>query len=252
MPETVYKNLVRSVDDYVQSDIIIDIAVGQKCIGVRTRHGIGLTYVTGEAWERASQIGPESAETSCRGAPLSGIVPRYLEDDPLYTAIALAALNSLHIEKGEDDPRDWFRDLGRKRRLGMVGYFCPIMDRIALSLIEPVIFELRDIPGTYGPERAPELLPTCDAVLITGATFANKTVHHYLPHIAPDADACIFGHSTPLADFLLERFTLGATRIPRDGSPISNADEAFRLIRRGGNIRELKPFTRKVIRRTKT
>lgn len=239
-----YSRLTHAVEPLIQSDTILDCAIGSKTIGVHTHAGTGLTYVTREVLDKISHTGPAQLEQSFIGMPLSEIVPRYLEDDPLVTCIALASINSVLIHKGEDDPQTWFAGLRGKRRLGMVGYFCPIMDRIALTGIEPIIFELRDMPGTYPPEQAPDLLPTCDAVLITGATFANKTIHHYIPHISPEADAFIFGHTTPLADFLLDTFTLGSTEV-------MDKEPAFACIRQNGSIRDIKQYTRKVILRKK-
>lgn len=240
MPEAIYEKLISSALGHAGAGTILDCAIGSNCLGIHTEQGTGLAFVTGEAWQLASAGSVSRIEESCRGRALSDVIPRYAENDPLAVNIALAAINSLHIYKGAPDTRNWFEWLRGKKRLGMVGYFCPIMERVALAGVEPVIFELRPIPGTHTPDEAPALMPGCDAVLITGAAFANKSVHQYLPHISPDADAFIFGHSTPLCDCLLERFTLGSTRV-------LDKDRAFAVIRAGGGIRDMKEHTLKII-----
>lgn len=219
----------------------MDCAIGQKYTAIHSRYGTGLAFTSDEAWREAERQGPKELENALRGGSMAETVARYADTDPLRSALGLAAINSFHSHKGEPDPLTWFQNLKGKKRLGMVGYFCPIMDRLALTGIEPVIFELRPLPGTHRPEEAERLMPTCDVVLITGAAFANKSVDHYLPHIAPDAEAFIFGHSTPLADFLLERFTLGS-------AVVINKDAVFTAIRDGLGLRSFKEHIRKVIR----
>lgn len=245
MSASLYESLVSSALDCVKSDIIIDCAIGKNCLGIQMDQGIGLAFTTAEAWSLASSMPLPEQEQQYRECRLGDTIADYLGSDPLAVNVALAAMNSVYIHKGEPDNLNWFEWLRGKKKLGMVGYFCPIMERVAFAGVEPVIFELRDIPGTHRPAEAAELMPGCDAVLITGATFANKSVHTYLPHIAPDAEAFIFGHSTPLADSLLERFTIGSCRV-------LNKDKVFETIRRGGGIRDMKEHICKVICRKKT
>lgn len=242
MSSTLYDRLVDSVIGKVEHALIEDCAIGRKCAGIHTRYGTGLAFVSDEAWREAENAGPAELERRFRGRRMADTLAAYPASGPLETTLALAALNSFHIASGEDDPLTWFRDLRGKKRLGMVGYFCPIMDRLALTGIVPVIFELRPLPGTHRPEEAADLLPGCDAVLITGAAFVNKTVDHYLPYISPEAEAYIFGHSTPLADELLDRFTLGSSRV-------LDKDTVFEAIRQGGGPRDFRSGVRKVIRR---
>ena len=244
MPDSLYERLITAVGDCVgKEEVILDCAIGPSTLGVHTAYGTGLAYVTPDAWQAVSEHGARAVEERVRGQSLLRVIGDYGGSDPLKVNIGLAAINSLLIGKGEEaDSPSWYQWLKSKKRLGMVGYFCPIMDRVALTGVEPVIFELRDIPGTHRPEEAADLLPGCDGVLITGATFANKSVHRYLPHISPDAAAFIFGHSTPLADFLLGSFTLGSSRV-------TDKDKLFAGIRQGQGIRDVKDCIRKVIRR---
>jgi len=243
MAVSIYEELVASAGRFAGS--VLDCAVGRHYAMVRTERDIGLAAVLDEAWEEASRRGPEKVEAALMGRPLAELIPLYLEDDPLMTVLALAALNSLFIHQGENESSDWFEGIRGKKRLGMVGYFGPIMERLGLLGVEKVIFELKPLPGVHRPEEAADLLPGCDAVLITGATFANKTIHHYWPHISPEADACIFGPSTPLAEFLLGSFTLGSSRV-------IDLDSVIRSLRAGQGIHEIKPYLQKLTRGKKS
>ncbi len=240
-PGTIYDALMRAGLERCGTRTVLDCAINAKCLGLRTSGGTGLAFVPREAWEAAERQGVARVEAGLLGRPLAEIVPRYAENDPLRTVIALAAINALLVHTGKDDPGTWHRDLGHITRLGLVGDLRPFVSRIGLAGHEQVIFELRSLPGTHPPEAAPDLLPGCDVVIITSAVFSNKTLHHYLPHIAPRARAFIFGHSTPLADCLLGTFALGSNEV-------TDAAGALQSLREGNGIRDLKPFMRKVIR----
>ena len=237
---SVYSCLVNSAMDYIRSDIILDCAIGKNSLGIHCGDGTGLAYTTAEAWQSAVALSPGNVEKSLCGRKLSDVIADYTGSDPLAVNIALAAINAVHAHRGEPDDLNWFEWLRGKKRLGMVGYFCPVMERVGLTGVEMVIFELRPIPGTHRPEEASELMPACDAVLITGSSFANKSVHTYLPYISPTADAFIFGHTTPLSDCLLDRFTLGSIQV-------LDKDRLFAAIRQGQGIRDVKAHIRKVI-----
>lgn len=244
MPESVYEQLVSSTLDYVESDIIIDCVIGKNCMGIHTEQGTGLAFTTGGAWEEAEAGSVPELENYFRGQKLSEVISAYTGNAPLAVNVALAAMNAVLIHKGEPDTLNWFEWLRGKKKLGMVGYFCPIMERVALAGVEPIIFELRPIPGTHRPEEAASLMPLCDAVLITGATFANKSAHTYLPYISPEAEAFIFGHSTPLADCLLDRFTIGSCKV-------LDKDKVFSRIRQGDGIRDVREHISKTVCRKK-
>lgn len=242
MSDLLYEQITFSALDYVQSDIIKECAIGPHFAGVRLNSGVVLAYMNAAAWDEAQREGPAVVESSLQGLPAAELIRRYPEESPLQAALGLAAINAALIHRGEPDPLTWFRELKGKKRLGMVGYFCPIMDRISLTGIEPVIFELRDIPGTHRPEEAPDLLPDCDVVLLTGASLVNKSMHYYLPHIAPGAEAFIFGQSTPLSDALLTRFTLGSV-------VVENPEAVFAALRAGTGRKDIKHHLRKVLLR---
>lgn len=240
MPESLYANLVTSALRLCRGDMILDCAINARCLAVRTTSGVGMAFVPAPAWERAASKDLHISSDALVGRPLTEVIPRYLEGDPLWTVIALAAMNSLFITKGAEDSGGWLDGMTVKR-VGMVGDLRPFVNRIGLAGCEQVVFELLPIPGTHSPEEAALLLPSCDLVFITSAVFSNKSLHHYMPHIGHSARAFIFGHGTPLADPLIEHFTLA-------NNQVIDTHGVFQSLREGRGIRELKPFMRKVIR----
>ena len=239
MQNPVYMELVHNALQHNNEDVILDCAINARCLALRTTAGVGMAFVTSSAWERAKDRKLHLADDWLKNRPLHEVIPRYLENDPLWTIIALAAMNSLFISSGDDDSGSWFANISPKK-VGMIGDLRPFANRAGLAECEQTIFELLPIPGTHPPSKAALLLPSCDLVLITSAVFSNKTLHYYMPHIAASAHAFIFGHGTPLADILMDRFTLATNYVEDAGS-------AFKSLKDGKGIRELKPFMRKVI-----
>lgn len=240
MSDSVYTALVSSALRLCRGHAVLDCAVNARCMALQTTAGVGLAFVPARAWERAASKGLHLSPGPLQGLLLRDIIPRYLDGDPLWTVIALAAMNSLFIGSGEKDTNAWFDGLA-VRRVGMIGDLRPFANRAGLEGYEQCVFELLPVPGTHTPDKAPLLLPACDLVLITSAVFSNKSLHFYLPHIAASAHAFIFGHGTPLADTLLERFSLA-------NNQVTDSESVLRSLRAGKGIRELKPFMRKVIR----
>ena len=239
MQNPVYMELVHNALQRNNEDVILDCAINARCLALRTTAGVGMAFVTSSAWERAKDKKLHLADDWLKNRPLNEVIPRYLENDPLWTIIALAAMNALFISNGDDDSGSWFADISPKK-VGMIGDLRPFANRAGLAECEQTVFELLAIPGTHSPSEAALLLPSCDLVLVTSAVFSNKTLHYYLPHIAAPAHAFIFGHGTPLSAVLTNRFSLAANYV-------DDADGVFKSLKAGKGIRELKPFLRKVI-----
>ena len=240
----IYEELVNAVKKQSEAHRVLDCGINERCLGLHTSAGTGLAFVPGDAWEQARRIGPARLADELRGRALSNIVPHYVESDSLRTVFALAAINALLINRGEPDVDVWKQDLGGTQRLGLIGDLRPFVNRIGFAGTEQILFELKPLPGAHRPEEAGEFLPGCDVVFMTSAVFSNKTLHHYLAHINSGARAFIFGHSTPLADCLLDVFTLCSNEVV-------DVQGAFQSLWQGKGIRQLKPFMRKVIRMSK-
>lgn len=241
----IYAELVQFACQHVKNNIIKDCAIGENCLAVASDLGCGLAFLERSFWgvmPSHKEIKVLEQEISSMG--LDALVPKYLDDDPLTAALAFAAINAVCASSSEHKLGEFSLQsiLAQHKRLGMVGYFCPLMPEVRASGIELEIFELRDIAGTHRPQAAAEIMPHCDLVIFTGSTFVNKTFHFYQPHLASGADVYILGPSTPLASMLHKNFSLGGSLV-RAGSE----DEVFNNIRQGYNYRRLQPWLTKVV-----
>ncbi len=213
MVATVYQHIVEEALDAIGDAEITDCAIGEKTVAVESSCGIGIAMRY--AGQRESRCHPADIERSVCRMRLSALIGAYLETDTLYHAISLAAINSVLNNKGTvpaPDYEDMVAGMPKGACLGLVGYFAPVVRMARLCDVSLRIFELKDIPQTFRPETAAELMPLCDGVILTSSAFSNKSIHHYLPHIPEHIPACILGPSTPLADSL-GRFSLGSSRV---------------------------------------
>lgn len=91
-------------------------------------------------------------------------------------------------------------------KIGMVGAFGPFLKRlktrpdIDLTVIEQNLASLRpDEMRFYEPaDRAREVLPRCDTVILTGASIANGTIEDLLGYTKPGATVIVTGPTASL------------------------------------------------------
>ena len=96
----------------------------------------------------------------------------------------------------------------RNKRIGVVGHL-NMPDFVRQQAAELLILERNPQPGDYPDSACEWILPTCDIVLITGSTLANKTLPRLL-ELTRNAVTILTGPSVPLCPALLE---LGIDRI---------------------------------------
>jgi uncharacterized protein len=92
-------------------------------------------------------------------------------------------------------------------RVGMVGFFGPLVGPLRGSSRELLIFE-RDLTrgeSVLPAERAPELLGGCDVAVITSTALLTGTIDTLLQAAAPCREVVLVGASTTLVPELLGR-----------------------------------------------
>lgn len=162
--------------------------------------------------------------------------------NPLQASIGTAALNAFFCSNGvpvSSDDTTELMDLKPEDKVAMIGNMLPLLPRIQIKVKETVVFE--DNPFFAGHETLPWWaekleLPSCDVVLATGVSFANKSTDEILQHSKKARYRAIIGPSTPMSPILLgpQRFDfLGGIRI-------KNLELAKEIIQKGGGTRELK------------
>jgi uncharacterized protein (DUF4213/DUF364 family) len=186
---------------------------------------VGFSYNLFHRDEEAMQRYLEWDTGEITGRPADEIMSWLLSDDVLKKTAGLSVLNALSqdfLNKNPDAYRlDTESDLfdlmrpDRSSRVGVVGFFRPMMDKLVEKAGEVVVVELSgellEGPYPFTMTDNPEALRGCDKVLITATTVLNDT----LPEVMPQcADAAFIAMMGPSAGFLPDTvFDLGVDAV---------------------------------------
>lgn len=202
---------------------ILDYIFSLNYIAVKTDLGIGVAYTFRNALNGCIKL----AENDMRGLNAADIAAKYFSSNLFEAGLGLAVINSALNNKASTREDYLKPENFKNKKVGMVGYFGPMIKWFAEAGADLKIFELKNIEGTYRPEQAADIMPECDVVIITGVTLVNKTLHEYTPHINKTAVKIIMGPTTPISQHLLDAgFILGGARI-------NDFDRLFHCLARG-------------------
>jgi len=138
-------------------------------------------------------------------------------------------------------------DLDKAGRIGMVGAFIPFLKQlkavpnIDMAVIErkPEVLKADEMRFYVPAEKARDALSSCDTVIITGATMANRTLDELLGYTKQGADVILTGPTASmLPDVLFEhnvRALCGVQVIDPDRTldMLAEAGGALRLFHSG-------------------
>jgi uncharacterized protein (DUF4213/DUF364 family) len=225
--------------------------VGVVFSGVKLSDGRG-----GMAGTPRREGGPSGREASARppgaliGLPVLSLLEPWPEE-PFRRSLAVAAVNALSAPWLEDgryrvvydrDALDLL-ELRPGMSVVMVGAFSSYIDRLgAVPGLRLKVLELReealrpaDMPLFVPASRAAEVVPACDALIITGLTAVNGTLEGLLSLAAPKAEVIVVGPSgSMLPDALFARGVRWA-----GGCALTDADAALELLAQGAGARNL-------------
>jgi uncharacterized protein len=181
------------------------------------------------------------------GKPASETLGYLASPDLLQRAVGLATANALinHSRK-ELVAGDILEALacGAEDRVGMVGYFPPLMPVLKPKVKELLVFEalLKGSPGVYAEDQAAALLPSCSVAIITATTLINNTLLPLLQACQNCRAIAIVGATTPLAPevFASRRVTL------LSGIVVTDPQGLLRQVSEGGGMGSFKGFMQKV------
>lgn len=134
-------------------------------------------------------------------------------------------------------------DIPRAGKIGMVGAFIPFLKRFkVLPDIDLTVLEMRretlraDEMRFYAPpDKAPEVLPACDTVIITGASIANGTIDELIGWTKPGANIIVTG---PTASLLPDAFfARNVTMV--SGVKVTDPDLALDMLAEGAGAYHL-------------
>jgi uncharacterized protein (DUF4213/DUF364 family) len=135
-------------------------------------------------------------------------------------------------------------DLRKQDRVGMVGFFGPLIAPLRKRVRDLTIFERTDrsIKGLLPAEKAPEELPQCDVALITSTSLINGTMDSLIEASQQCREIVLLGASTPLLPEVFQ--PLGVTML--SGVIITNPTSIFQVISEGGGMKFFGGYIKKV------
>ena len=144
-----------------------------------------------------------------KGKTAGKILELTLSKNPLEAAVGVATLNALSNMLLDLEP-DYFPasnvdvlDLIRSGdSVAMVGYFGPVVPKILEITDKLTVLEKRDIEDAKArilpSERAGEILPASDVIILSASTLANRTFDGLLALRGAAREVILLGPSAPL------------------------------------------------------
>ncbi|UCF56946.1 MAG: DUF364 domain-containing protein [Deltaproteobacteria bacterium] len=234
---------------------IMPLAKGIEVTDVRI--GLGYTAVLLENGQAGVAL--TFHESIARGCtvfnglhPLRGREARdllaFLEStDKVEMAVALATANALANTMSEDLLEGDIMEhvhIGPKERVGMVGYFAPMLPRLKRKTSSITIFEqIERKKGNLLPEKdAYRLLPQCQVAMITSTSILNHTIDNLLRAARSCREVILLGASTPLIPEVFADTPVTFL----SGVVVARPQEILRIVSEGGGMKFFKKNVKKV------
>lgn len=226
---------------------VADVRIGLGYTAVLLETGqAGVAYTFRE--DLPGGCSPFEGERPLAGRTADEVLFHLLSSSSLERAVGLATANALASGRGQPDVSEGdildALALRPDDRVGMVGYFGPLVPRIEERVGSLIIFERtpRLAAGLEPAERAYDLLPACTVALITATALISGGLDALLQAAATCREIVLLGPSTPL---LPEAFAgIPVTRL--SGLVVTHPREILRVVSEGGGTREFSSYARKV------
>lgn len=187
------------------------------------------------------------------GREASELLTLFDSSGKVEMAIALATSNALfNTTRGGLIEGDVLQHLRVRPgdRVGMVGYFRPMVPVLRKKVSSLKIFEQIDWPeGDILPEsEAYKHLPNCQVAVVTSTSIVNHTVDRILDAAGSCREVVLLGASTPLLSDAFQETPVTLL----SGVVITQPEEIKRVVSEGGGMRFFGNFIRKVNLRLKS
>ncbi len=225
---------------------VLDVRIGLRYTAVHLDSGqVGLAFT----FHRDSTRGCSALRDmgALAGKKASELLTLFDSKEKIALAVALATVNALSntTKEGlvEGDVLEHLC-LSPNDRVGMVGYFAPMVSTLRRRASSLMIFEQIDRPeGGILPEReAYKHLPKCQVALITSTSIINHTIDRILDAANHCREVVLLGASTPL---LSEAFAETPVTL-LSGVVVIRPQEIMRIVSEGGGMRVFKNYICKV------
>lgn len=218
---------IRSVlGDEMDSITVERTVIGLFFTGVKLSDGSGGICFTPIKEIPEAVCCPSSASAmpssgKLNGRPVSYYIDKIAENRPLEKAMSIAVLNALSTTCWrKQPPQDYTFELGAdpvdKQAIpdealvvvigALVPYLKMLKERKRLFYIlekDSRTLKSDEIPYFVSPEKAHEVIPQADLLIITGTTVLNDTLEGILAQVKPEAEVILVG---PTASMLPDAF----------------------------------------------
>lgn len=248
---TVEEKIVRYAKERAENLTIDAVCLGVSYTGVLLSDGFGGTAYTFREHLGAS-CGVIRHAGSLKGRPASHVIDWMLSENPAEASIGAAAVNAV-LNRGYKRGSNIAEAVSchPDDRIGMVGWFCPLVWKYQ----EAEVFYIFEEKAASCPpsgkaqileaEKAYDLLPACNKVVLTGTSFINKTADRLLSACTNAEEIILVGASTPMCPEVLREY--GVTVLA--GTQITDAGRMLRIVAEGGGGMDLSPASEKLLER---
>jgi len=205
---SIIEKLLEKGMDLARDQVVTDLRVGLAYTAVEVSdRDVGLAYTFRHDIGATCAAVKEAGEIT--GRATKELVGWIKKGDLLSNAIGLATLNallqpSLPESLGEDFLS--FLEIGPHDKVGMVGFFGPLIKPLRRRCGELLIFEreIKREKGLLDPEEIRLRLPHCSIVILSATTLINQTFDQITKYIGKSREVVLLGPSAPLIPDLFE------------------------------------------------
>ncbi|AKB73492.1 Molybdenum ABC transporter ATP-binding protein [Methanosarcina lacustris Z-7289] len=172
-----------------------------------------------------------------------------LSENPLEAAVGVATVNALSHMLHDLEPENFqsscldILDLIKPGdRVAMIGYFAPLVPKILTITEKLTVLEKREIEApqtrTLPSEKAREILPESDVIILSASTLANRTFDGLLAQKGDAREVVLLGPSAPL--YPEPFFERGITAVM--GTRITIPETMLTIVSEAGGTKKLHKY----------
>jgi len=195
-------------------------------------------------------------QETLKGSSAETLLELSFSKNPLEAAVGIATANALSHMLLELKPEnfpvsniDVLDLINPEDKIGMVGYFAPLVPKILeitgkLTILEKRVVEAEAAEIKILPsKRAAEVLPDSDIIIISASTLANQTFDELLALRGKAREIILLGPSTPL--YPKPFFEQGVTAVM--GTKIFDPFTMLTIVSEAGGTKKLHQYCGKKI-----
>jgi len=235
------------------NSIVRDVRIGLGYTAVMLDTGsVGLAYTFRDSASSGCSVFQGTRPIA--GSPARSVLEYLSSDESIERTLGLATANALFNtvdaagsmlgwQSSEGDILDVLA-LTKDDRVGMVGYFGPLVPVIKQRAGELFVFEENTAraEGLLSGSSAAELLPSCSVVIITATSIINKSFEPVAVAACASRIKAVLGPSTPLVPEIFRKH--GVTHL--SGSIAVDPAEILRVVSEAGGTRVFMKWSKKI------